>query len=655
VRSRSILAVAIVATLLCVGLWLQRHALHRSPPPPVSSPAAPSPPASVDARSAGRLWRVGHARTYELRSDRRITFTAQPSADRASPSPVSQAEDRDQFRLAIAANLQLAVVQADALSVLIEALLIDPRVEVGALDRAATGRLLGLLQQPLYLQLSPTGQLRGMRLPSGHSPFSRGLLKALFGNLQYVSSDRAGAGGKSAPGATASQTWTSREFDATGEYEARYELSTDRRTCRKTRLRYTQVSTAQGLLPVASLGQLRGGLQVQLELDPNADAAAEVIGLRGEEDLQIDPGPGMPQVASAGSFSLRFLQSQPLPDASARASRALGSDYEIVAMGQAELDPDSERRSDQGLVRGASFAELLSRLAGLSATADGAERAELLSRVAALVRLEPATAAQAQAAIVAGASGATTRTLLGALGAAASEPAQSALVGLAGNAALSVDVRSNAVAMLGLGEHPSDATVAALGKLSGDGNADVRGTAALALGNAALAQRRAGQVGESEQAADELLAKLAAATTVDEQILYLQALGNAGDARALPAIQSALASPDEELRSAAVTALRFIAAEPVDALIASTLLRDPSVRVRRSAVFAAGFRTLIAILPALRGAALGDAEQTVRAEIVPVLGRSLQVPGVLEILQAMASRDPAPEVRRAAAVVLTPR
>lgn len=643
-RSRSILAVAVVATLLCVGLWLKRHALPRRPsaasPPAVGS--APSPP--VEHSVASRVWRVGEGRSYELHSDRRVVFAAQPAADPGRPRGAAEAGDRDQFRLAIVATLQLAVVQADAISLLVEAVLLDPRVEIGAMDRAATQRVAGLLAQPFYLQMAPSGQLRGLRLRSGHTAFTRGLLKALIANLQYVRTD-----------AKEGATWTSREFDATGEYEARYERSADRRHCRKERLRYTQVSTAQGLLPVSSLGKLQGKLQVQLELDPGADPAAELIGLRGEESLQVDPGPGMPQVSSEGRFSLRYVQSRAIADSDARAARALSGEYEVVAMAQTELDPESERRGDEQLARGASFSELLARIDALGATGDGAERAELLSRVAAVLRLQPTAATQAQQAIAAGAAEATTRTLLGALGAAGSVPTQSALVAMAESAALSPDVRSNAVAMLGLGDHPSDATVASLSKLAGDRDVDVRNTAALALGNAALAQRRAGQVGESEQATDELLAKLAAATTTDEQILYLQALGNAGDARALPAIQTALTAPDEELRSAAVTALRFIAAEPVDALIANALLRDPSARVRRSAVFAASFRTLLGMLPALRQVALNDVDATVRGEIVPVLGRSLALPGVLEILQTMASRDPAPEVRSAAAAQLTPR
>ena len=139
----------------------------------------------------------------------------------------------------------------------------------------------------------------------------------------------------------------------------------------------------------------------------------------------------------------------------------------------------------------------------------------------------------------------------------------------------------------------------------------------------------------------------------DEQILYLQALGNSGDARALPAIQRVLSAGGEELRSAAVTALRFIAAEAVDGLIAATLLGDPSVRVRRSAVFAASFRPPLLMLPVLQQSGAARFRARVRGEIVPVLGRSLSLPGVVSTLQAPGQNDANAEVRQAAAALLT--
>lgn len=655
-RSRRIFFVALVATLLCVLLWVQRHALRSSSSPANSPPSSPAlsrqssvgVTASSGSPSALR-WDVGQKRAYTLLSERTLRFAAKTKGDeRRDPSAPSQ----DRYRISISGTWQVAVVRVDAFGVLLEAQLSEPQIALGDVTASGameeTARLRTLLATPFFLQQSVSGQLRALRLPAGHTPFSRGLLKALVASLQYVR-----AGDSPTVHTTASSTWTARELDATGEYEARYVLGSSRRTCDKQRLRYTQVAAAQGLLPVASLGRLTGSLQVHFELDPDADEAARVVSLSGSEALDVDPGPDMPQVSSQSQFSLRFVQATQIADASARAQRAMGSDYDVVAMGQADLDAESDRRSDLQAVRGASYGDLLARLDALAKSDDGARRAELLSQLAALVRLDPTTAQKARQTIVSGAEAATARTLLGALGAAGSSPAQASLVALAESDSLSPDVRSNAVAMLGLGDHPTDATTTALSKLSSDRDPDVRGTAALAQGNAALAQRKEGHVAEAEQAVDELLAKLQAAATVEEQLLYIQALGNAGDARALSALQTALSATDIELRSAAVTALRFIPDDRVDGLIASTLLQDPVERVRRSAVFAASFRSLLIFLGPLRQAAQSDRDAGVRLDIVGVLGRSLAFPGVLELLTALATRDPSPDVQRAAAALLS--
>lgn len=655
-RSRRIFIVAVIATLLCVGLWVQRHALRSSssssnrPSSSQESSEQTASPAVAPVAPPGLRWDVGQKRAYALQSERTLNFVAKPTAqdpaDRGGPS-------QDRYRIRIAGLWQVAVVQADAFGVLLEATLGDPQITLGEAAQVGSkdeiSRLAALLATPFFLQQSRTGQLRAVRLPAGHTAFSRGLVKALVASLQYVrDADRSSARSGGAA------TWTARELDATGEYEARYTQSSDRRGCDKQRLRYTQVAAAQGLLPVASLGRLTGSLQVHFDLDPDADEAARVVALSGHETLDIDPGPDMPQVSSQSQFSLRFVQATQLADAADRAQRALGPGYEVVAMGQADLDADSDRRSDLQAVRGARYGDLLAQLSALATSDNAAQRAELMSRMAALVRLEPKTAQLAQQTVATGAELPTARTLLGALGAAGSSPAQASLVALAESDSLSAEVRSNAVAMLGLGDHPTDATSVALSKLARDRDPDVRGTAALALGNASLAQRKEGQVGEAEQAVDELLAKLLAATTVEDQLLYIQALGNAGDARALPALQTALSSHDIELRSAAVTALRFVADDRVDALIATTLLRDPAERVRRSAVFAASFRSLLIFLGPLRQAVQADTDAGVRLDIVSVLGRSLALPGVLELLSSIAARDPSPDVRRAAAVLLTP-
>ena len=177
-------------------------------------------------------------------------------------------------------------------------------------------------------------------------------------------------------------------------------------------------------------------------------------------------------------------------------------------------------------------------------------------------------------------------------------------------------------------------------------------TALLALGNTSLALRKSGQTTEADQGVEELLQRLQNARTQDDQLLYLQALGNAGDARAVPAITTALATPAAAVRNAAVVALRFIEGPQVDQLIASTLAQDPATEVRRGAVYALSFRSLSVFLPALQKAVLSDGDANVRADVVAVLGKAMALPGVVALLRTVAEKDASPDVRRSAQALL---
>ena len=114
-------------------------------------------------------WPIGERRSYELRSVRHVTFMPQPR-DGATPPVAGRASISHR-------HLGDAGIGGGAGGCAFGAGRNRP-------DRAANRdrragwrgkrRLLELLAKPSYLQLSPTGQLRGLRLSRGHSAFSRG-------------------------------------------------------------------------------------------------------------------------------------------------------------------------------------------------------------------------------------------------------------------------------------------------------------------------------------------------------------------------------------------------------------------------------------------------------------------------------------------------
>ena len=198
--------------------------------------AAPSPPPSP---ASPFQWRTGQRRTYSLSTVRTVRFRSAPGAAEAL------SED---LRLALSASWSVTVLRADAYLVLAEVRLGEPKLDLESLDAAERERMQGALLTPFYLMMEPSGRLRGLRLVRGTQPVLRGFLKAVAASLQYAR----------APG----PSWTHDEVDATGEYQARYQLAVDGTRCDKSRVRYTRVAAVQGLLPIESLGGVGGGLGV---------------------------------------------------------------------------------------------------------------------------------------------------------------------------------------------------------------------------------------------------------------------------------------------------------------------------------------------------------------------------------------------------------
>lgn len=633
---RLLFFVQLLAAAIGVVLYLR----HEDPP----APAPPKAPTRAGAREPLPLrgpafkWGIGTLRTYELSTVRTVRF----STDTAPT---------EELKLALSGRWDVTVVEASSAAVLAEVQLDELKLDLGG-DAPQLERLRKSLLAPFFLEMDPSGRLRGLRLRRGTDPIVRGFLKAVAASLQYTS----GAG----------PSWISDEIDATGEYQARYQLSVDGTRCDKGRVRYTRVAAVQGLLPVESVGTTSGELRAAFTLARTDDESARVEALTATDTLAVDAGPGMPRVSSESRVSLRLLGGAVQEDEILEQWRRLakGPDYEPAPLGTSDEDPDSGRRSDEQLVQGARFEDLLAQLRKLPPGEDGKERASLLVRLSALMRLDPAAARRAQLAIaqVTDTQVPAARTLLGALGGAGSAAAQEALVQVGESAALSPELRMNAVAALGLSDQPEEASASALQRLASDPNADVRSTALLALGNTALAQRRQGQTGEAAAAVDELLARLSAAQTEDEQLLYLQALGNTGDPRALPALQAALRVPSVEVRKAAAQGLRFIPSDSggtsPDQLLTEAL-RDPAAPVRLGALFAVSFRPLLVFLPALQQLVQNDGDEGVRSETVNLLGRALGsagaqlLPGVLHTLKQVAEHDPAPRVRKAALDLLS--
>jgi hypothetical protein len=208
---------------------------------------------------------------------------------------------------------------------------------------------------------------------------------------------------------------------------------------------------------------------------------------------------------------------------------------------------------------------------------------------------------------------------------------------------------------LGLAETPGEPGLALLEEVmeSRRLSASVTSTAALALGVAARHLRKDRPL-RAEELGRHLGDRLQQAHSLEEQITYLLALGNAGQGLSL--LRPYLAARSPLLRAQATHALRFNPEAPVEGLLAQALSdRDPGVRLE--AVEALHCRPMSPkVYPVALQALACDPEDRVRLAVAGLLfqGRdNPRFPAIEKALRKAAAQDHAPTVRVAIQQMLT--
>lgn len=205
--------------------------------------------------------------------------------------------------------------------------------------------------------------------------------------------------------------------------------------------------------------------------------------------------------------------------------------------------------------------------------------------------------------------------LVGGLSEASTPAAIEGLLALAADDGLDMITRRRVAAGLGSLDHPTPETAKALSAMLDD---DALGSAPpLALGNQAreLADLDPDAAGD---AIDQLIAGYTQATGVAEKRVFLGALGNAGDPRALPIMQEALGG-HPALAEAAAFGLRFIPGQTAEALLAGLLQTAGPTRLRVAAVNAVERRDALTWQPMLVAVLEQEADAAVRQAIERVL------------------------------------
>jgi hypothetical protein len=539
----------------------------------------------------------GRTIAYAISLDHRaeIDPAAVVSIDRRDAPPVRTG-------LQLAGRLEQTVLSAADDEVLVLLRLVDVRLgdDGAAADDEAFAR-------GAVVRLDRRGRVQALRLPSGASARSAGTLEYLAGMLQV--------GLPEGP----AEAWHTDERAQEGALRVGYRAeplsgSTDIRLVKtpeavvqsslvaNDRVRRAGLAaTVSGTmaidfdptrgLPLRFDGERRLRVAARVEGTVVVDAVgvvhAELVAVREEAPPRL------------GAYDAWFTPGHPrAPDAAAR---------------RAELE---QRAGD------ATWPELWAAL-GDAASLTPAARNALLGRLTAFLSLHPdacAAAAHELATLApdSAAAGMLTAGLVGAGHAEAQAALRTALEAWRGHDANLVAP----IASLGGLDAPDDATLDLLRELTASTDDATAGAAELALG-AAARRLRADDPARSGGIARPFVEELERGATPARTQQIFSVLGNAGAPELLPIAARALAGPDAKLRGAAAMALRFVAGDEADRLLAHAIAHETDMDALMLTLLAVRFRAPSEVTTrALRARAgtVGDAR--VEALLAPLLARA---------------------------------
>ncbi|MDY7230330.1 HEAT repeat domain-containing protein [Hyalangium rubrum] len=637
-----LLGVPLVVVLLGLGGWWATTDQGKPEDPslapapalqPAARPESQTGTAATKAPASTRAWRPGSLYRYAVSSDQDITLRQPQSATPAMPGM--------RFQLKGEWDVGLISAQEERIEARVHLRLASFSASVEGQQRLApeVERALSLsLATPFFITLDRTGAVKFVHFERELDGLAQGLLRSMVASTQFV---MAGA-----PRAS----WEATEFDSTGQYLAAYRLLAPARV-EKTKRHYTHMATPQGLAP------LDPSVQIQVRSLSTIELAEDlwIRSLEGAETLVVNMGEGMPEASTTHQVSLRLLDR--LEDASllgAMSARQASLVTQALAslVGQAP-DPMEHYRQVLGNRRFEDMVQDLRSLPQDEKARDDA-RTAALERLRALFMLQPTEALKVSDILRSGIDPIAASPMLGALSAASTPEAVQVLSRTIEDTTLSQPVRTDAVAALGMAEAPTQEGVDTLWRTAQGATPELRETATLALGNAAM-NLQDEDTGRAGTLVEKLSAAYRSATSPEQQALVLRALGNTHSASAIPLILEGARSTSAQVRAAAAVALRFYPDPSMDRLLSELLVTDSAPEVRKSVVFACSFRALMPLLPALQRALQSDPADTVRAEIVVLLGRNrAAVPQAEALLTWSSQHDRSADIRQAALSFLQP-
>ena len=603
---------------------------HPTNPVPIAVPqeVAATTPASMPVVTAAAAAdapapKPGSLHSYDLTFVQSMTIG--PSAKPAAKGSVA----RQGLDKTVKGGLTLVCVEHDARHIRYRATLDHVGTSLNG-EPVTNAELLTLLARPFFFDTDANGRVVAFAFDAKLPMDVRGGLKAMIALGQVVT----GAG----------DTWTTREEDTTGAYDATYTRGAAGNRLSKTRVRYVHLAgRARGDADDSALVEVHDDIRIAL----GADGALATLSANTATEIPFGEPLGHISDHETCIMTLRDtgFDEAKLPEYRAERAEMPEATMDATAEMQAPATMLAMRdQADRNTLNGAKLQDLLGELEH-ARTGTSQDRGVMMSRLSADFRLRAEDAKQ-MAKDIPGSPSQNGMLLTGGLTGAATPEALGSLAEVAANNRTPMEVRLNAVTGLGLATSSSSPLVHALAALLNDPDPMVQASALLALGSAA------GNLRESDPAAYEfaittLLNALASAQTPEQRALCFRALGNSGDARVLPLAREAETREMPVVRLAAVASVRRVALPDVDAFLMSVLHEDTESQVRVGAIETAEqFRTLQAYIPALGGVAKSDAAPLVRHAALHALDRVKSLPEALALITWSGRNDPSEDVRK---------
>ena len=564
---------------------------------------------------------LGNTRTFRYEAEGRVNMGSPKSAQNSSTL------------VRVTATLELTAVEKNGDQTVFMGQISNATAEHGSgstLSPYLTTEDSKSLNSPFFVSMKKDGTIAKFHLPKGATDIAKGFMKGAVRSLQVVHSTDALAG-----------AWMGEETDALGVATVIVRRPADNLISKK-KSHYSQVAMGKGLRNAGEVGTIDISGSTEIEMDklgwPN--------GVQIHEKMLMDYGEGVPEIRTENVANVSRKGEVTTNPERLGAYSKNKAQLEDAPVWDDIKNNSGQKEADMRLVGNATSQELVKQALSVGAER-GKARGDAMTKLEAFLRLNPEKTAEVKKQILSTPDNPAVAPLVGALAGAGTKESQKALSDIISSKEASPPLRNLATNSLAFQENPTEEAIDTLNKEMRSNDPERRSAAALAAGTQARTLASLDGATKGSQV-DSIMRLYKQATTIDERVELLRALGNSGDVSILSVLRDAIHDDEGVIRNAATAALRFLPAGEADTLLAERLTSDPVSEVRKTAVLSCSFRSLTPLAEALVTVMQKDTEANVRFAVVTMAAKHKISRAEANTLVEMGLSDQDEKVRHAA-------